>query len=515
MDRPWWASTAVYQVYPRSFADGTGDGVGDLPGLTAHLDHIVDLGVGAIWLSPVYRSPMADFGYDISDHCAVDPLFGTTDDLIGLVEASHDRGLRVLLDWVPNHTSDEHPWFLEARSSRDSPKRDWYVWRDPAPDGGPPNNWIAAWGDVPAWTLDEVTGQYYLHCFLDRQPDLNWSHPAVVDAQLDVLRFWLDRGIDGFRADVVHLIGKDPEFGDDPPDVAGLPHVVLNDRPESHAHLRTIRSLLDSYDHEPMMVGEVFLFDVDAVAGYYGAADELHLSFNFAPLHAPWRAESWRRQVDAVTHSIEGAGGWPTWALANHDVVRIGSRLGGSQHKARAAAVLQLMLRGTPFIYAGDELGLLDAVVPESGRVDPGGRDGCRAPLPWRAEPPHGWSGATPWLPFPPDPSTMSVESQRNDPSSMLALYQSLLRLRRSFPALQVGEQDVLDGPVGVLVWRRWVDGSADSFTVAVNFTPDVVPFADLPRAGAVVVRSDADATGFALRPWEAAVFRTTGPTDA
>ena len=243
----WWQTGVFYQIYPRSFADTDGDGIGDLAGVRAHLDHLAWLGVDALWLSPFYRSPMADFGYDVSDHCAVDPLFGDLDDIDGVIDDAHERGLKVIVDWVPNHTSDQHPWFVASRSGRDDPKRDWYVWRPPAADGGPPNNWVAAFGDEPAWTLDEATGEYYLHCFLPEQPDLDWSNPEVVAAMHDVARFWLDRGVDGFRLDVVHLIGKDPELADDPAELLPIPHVALNDRPETHPLLRGIRSLLDSY----------------------------------------------------------------------------------------------------------------------------------------------------------------------------------------------------------------------------------------------------------------------------
>src|SRR4051794_15464202 len=247
-DLSWWQRGAIYQIYPRSFADSNGDGVGDLPGIIAHLDHLAALRVEAVWLSPIYPSPMADFGYDVADYCDVDPVFGSLATFDALVAEAHERRLRVIIDWVPNHTSDRHPWFTASRSSRDDPRRDWYIWRDPAPDGGPPNNWIRAFGSgQPAWTLDGATGQYYLHLFLPEQPDLNWADPHVRRAMHDTLRFWLDRGVDGFRMDVAYCLGKHPDLADDPPEVAGLPHVVLNDRPETHAYLRAIRKVLDEY----------------------------------------------------------------------------------------------------------------------------------------------------------------------------------------------------------------------------------------------------------------------------
>lgn len=488
----------AYQIYPRSFADSDGDGVGDLPGITAHLDHLEWLGVDAIWLSPFYRSPMADFGYDIADHCAVDPLFGTLADADSLIAEAHRRGLRVLVDWVPNHTSDAHPWFLAARSSPEDPHRDWYVWRDPAPDGGPPNNWVASWGGVPAWTLDEATGQYYLHCFLASQPDLNWANPEVVAAQHDVLRFWLDRGVDGFRADVVHLIGKDPDLADDPADVAGLPHVVLNDRPETHPLLRDVRHLLDAYSHEPAMVGEVYLLDTEAMSTYLGNGDELHLAFNFAPLFSPWSARHWRRHIERTEASHDHRDAWPTWALSNHDVVRTATRLAPGEPRtgqavARSAAVLLLGLRGTPFLYAGEELGLPDSEVPAQVAVDPGGRDGCRGPLPWTTEAPHGWEGEPTWLPFCDAPGARSVQAQREDPDSVLHLYRRLLAIRRQRLSLRGGTLVLLPTPEGVVGWRRHhPDDPGGAVVVLVNFTAAPVALdATALGAGTVLVASD------------------------
>lgn len=486
----------AYQIYPRSFADSDGDGVGDLAGIIAHLDHLVWLGVDALWLSPFYRSPMADFGYDIADHCAVDPRFGTLADADRLVAEAHERGLRVLVDWVPNHTSDAHPWFVAARSSPDDPHRDWYVWRDPAPDGGPPNNWMASWGGLPAWTLDPASGQYYLHCFLPSQPDLNWAHPGVVAAQHEVLRFWLDRGVDGFRADVVHLIGKDSDLGDDPTEVAGLPHVVLNDRPETHPLLRDVRHLLDAYPHAPAMVGEVFLLDTDAMAAYLGDGDELHLAFNFPPLFSPWSARHWRRHLETTEAAVGARGGWPTWALSNHDVPRTATRLAAGpdtgERIARAAAVLLLTLRGTPFLYAGEELGLPDSEVPPDAVVDPGGRDGCRGPLPWVTAPPHGWEGSTPWLPFCADADRYSVEAQHRDPTSTLHLYRHLLRIRRARPSLRRGALELLETPEGVVGWRRSDPGDPEGgVTTLVNFTDATVQLDDSLPLGPLVISSD------------------------
>ncbi len=342
--QPWWKSAVCYQVYPRSFCDTNGDGVGDLEGIRAHLDHIVSLGADAIWLSPFFRSPMRDYGYDVSDFCDVDPLFGDLDAFDRLLADAHASGLRVVIDWVPNHTSDLHPWFVASRSSRDDPKRDWYVWRDPTAGGGRPNNWVESLTMGPAWTLDEASGQYYLHNFLTSQPDLDWSNPEVVAAMHDTLRFWLDRGVDGFRMDVVNLIGKDPALPDDPPELVGLPHLVLNDRPETHALLADIRRLLDAYPGDRVAVGEVILLTIDGIVGHLGHGDELHLAFNFPPMMGPWEASSWREAIETTERAYLAVDGEPTWVLSNHDQRRHRTRYGGSEARARAAAVLELTL---------------------------------------------------------------------------------------------------------------------------------------------------------------------------
>jgi alpha-glucosidase len=490
----WWQRGAVYQIYPRSFADGNGDGVGDLRGITAHLEHLSSLAVEAIWLSPIFTSPMADFGYDVSDYCDVDPIFGTLDDFDELVARAHDRGIKVVLDWVPNHSSDRHPWFAASRRRRDDPKRDWYVWRDPAPDGGPPNDWQSVFRACgAAWTLDERTGQYYLHSFMPEQPDLNWDNPEVEAAMHDVLRFWLDRGVDGFRMDVVHLIGKGEDLPDLSPDEAKAP-VAFIDVPATHGRLREIRAVLDSYPGERTSVGEVFLLDPVKVADYYGDGDELHLSFNFTPLFSRWRADSWARNIHTASKVLDAAGHWATWVLSNHDNPRHRTRYGGSEARARAAAVLLLTLRGTPFLYAGEELGLEDAVVPPEREVDPGGRDGCRAPIPWTPEPDHGWGTTDPWLPWPPDAETSDAASRRADPGSILYLYRTLLAERRASPALSVGAQDLLDAPEGVLAWDRTEGG--DRRRLLVNFTGAAVPVGDLGDGWTVRITSDGGATG-------------------
>jgi len=423
-----------------------------------------------VWLSPVYRSPMADFGYDVSDHLGVDPLFGSLGDLDALIDEAHGVGLRVVLDWVPNHTSDRHPWFVEARSSRASAKRDWYIWADGPPDR-PPNNWKAAFTGVggtafpPAWTWDERTEQWYLHLFLAEQPDLNWDNPEVVEAMLATLRFWLDRGADGFRVDVVHALAKPPGLGDLPPELAEIPIAALLDEPAVHPLIERIRETVKAVPApERVLIGETVLPSVDQIAAYYGSPGrpELDLAFNFHPLRTRWDASAWRRRIDEVLTAVAPRG-WPAWVLSNHDNPRHRSRY-GSLARARAAAVLLLALPGTPFLYAGEELGLSDAEVPSGRRVDPGGRDGCRAPIPWDGGPLHGWA-AEPWLPWPPEAAAAHAAAQEADQGSTLNLYRRLIALRRGSPSLLSGRFEWLGSSREVLAWARGEDRVA-----AVNF---------------------------------------------
>ncbi len=508
-ETPWWKTAVAYQIYPRSFCDASGDGVGDLEGIRRHLDHLAWLGVDAIWLSPFFTSPMYDYGYDVADYCDVDPLFGDLATFDALVADAHALGIRVLIDWVPNHTSIEHPWFVESRSSRDNPKRDWFVWRDAKPDGSLPNNWTESLTFGPAWTLDDTTGQYYLHNFLPQQPDLNWANPEVKAAMMDTLRFWLDRGVDGFRMDVVHMIGKDPDLGDDPDEFVGLPHDMLNLRPETHEHLRDIRVLLDSYEGDRVAIGEVALLDLDDMASHYGEDDELHLCFNFPVIFSQWDASQLRSIVNATYRTLGARNAWPTWVLSNHDFPRHRTRYGGSEGRARAAAVLLLTLQGTPFMYAGEELGLEDAIVPEDRKHDPANRDGCRAPVPWTAATPHGWSGdAEPWLPWPPLPEHNNPEVLAVDPTSILHLYRSILTLRRETPALRLGELELLTTPPGTLGYRR--GSGPDAVTVLVNFTDGHIP---VEGSGAILLSTARDPEAVAsydgtLLPDEAVVIR-------
>jgi alpha-glucosidase len=504
---PWWQTGVVYQIYPRSFADSSGSGVGDLAGLRAHLDHLSWLGVDALWLSPIYRSPMADAGYDVADHCDVDPLFGDLAEVDRLIAEAHARDLRVMLDWVPNHTSDQHPWFLDSRSARASMRREWYVWRDGPPDV-PPNNWRAALRDGPAWTYDEATEQWYLHLFLPQQPDLNWSEPAVREAMHDVLRFWLRRGVDGFRADVVHLIGKDPALPDHPPELVGTSIVHTHNQPVTHALLRDIREVLEEFPGERAMVGEVNLRSAQLIAPYYGAGDELHLAFNFVPMLGPWDADFWRSTVEETLAALSPSGAWPTWVLSNHDNPRHRTRYGSSELRARAAAVVLLTLPGTPFLYAGEELGLEDADIPPDRQVDPGGRDGCRAPIPWTPGEGYGWP-SPPWLPFAPCADARNVAAQRQDPGSVLHLYQRLLAARRASPALHAGSWAAVDTPDGVLGYVR--DAGTDQRTVVVNFTDVRLEVRGTDAAaGDLVVEVASDGTGEG-QPWQGAL----GPAQA
>jgi alpha-glucosidase len=484
----WWQRGAIYQIYPRSFADSDGDGVGDLGGIRAHLDHLSELGVEAVWLSPIYPSPQADFGYDISDYCDVDPTFGGLGELDRLIGDCHARGIKVVLDWVPNHTSDQHPWFVASRSSRDNPKRDWYVWRDSAPDGGQPNDWLSCFEAVgPAWTFDEATGQWYLHSFLPAQPDLNWDNPEVEAEMHDVLRFWLDRGVDGFRIDVVFRLAKDPLLRDN----AGSVRRHDEDWETIDDRLRGIRRVVDEYS-ERMLVGEVYLLDLRRVVNYINSGDQLHLAHNFVFAKLPWSAEGFRASIQEFV-ALAAATAWPAWFLANHDHPRTASRFdedGQGASRARAVALMLYALRGTPFVYQGEELGLPDAEIPPERIVDVDGRDPERAPIPWRppslAGPAAGFSTGEPWLPLVAEAEQLAVERQTTDPRSTLRLVRRLAALRAQTPALQQGSQRMLESGKDVLAWLRESEG--DRLLAAVNFA-----------AGKRRIQLSSDAAGHAM----------------
>jgi alpha-glucosidase len=448
----WWQRGVVYQCYPRSFQDSNGDGIGDLDGIRSRLGYLSWLGVDAIWISPFYPSPMADFGYDITDYCDVDPRFGSLADFDRLIQQAHALGLKLILDFVPNHTSDRHPWFLESRSSRSNPRRDWYIWRDPAPNGGPPNNWLANFGGS-GWQFDAATGQYYYHAFLKEQPDLNWRNPDVRRAMLDVLCFWLDRGVDGFRVDVLWLLIKDDRFRDNPfnpawrPNQPGIDRLLQTysaDRPEIHDIVAEMRTVIDNYS-DRVLIGEIYL-PIERLVMYYGKEGKgAHLPFNFQLISAAWTAQDIARIVSEYEAALP-TGSWPNWVLGNHDQKRIATRVGA--RGARLAAMLLLTLRGTPTLYYGDELALENVNVPFDQTQDPWeknepglglGRDPQRTPMPWDGSANAGFSSAIPWLPLNPDHLKRNVAALAADPKSHLTLYRRLIALRRDHAALSMG----------------------------------------------------------------------------
>ncbi|HEV8629495.1 MAG TPA: alpha-amylase family glycosyl hydrolase [Thermoanaerobaculia bacterium] len=511
----WWQRGVIYQVYPLSFQDSGGDGFGDLPGLLARLDYLQWLGVDALWLSPIYPSPMGDWGYDVADYCDVDPRFGTLADLDALIAEAHRRGLRVLLDFVPNHTSDQHPWFIESQASRANPRRDWYHWRDPAPSGGPPNNWISVFGGS-AWELDAPTGQYYHHSFLRQQPDLDWRHPEVRAAMHEALRFWLRRGVDGFRVDVIHHLAKDPELRDNPPNPEWAPgqnpyrrllatHTA--DLPAVHEVIAGLRAVVDEFP-DRMLIGELYL-PLERLMLYYGAGGSgLQLPFNFQLIRRPWEAQALGTAIEAYEAMLPTFG-WPNWVLGNHDKSRVASRVGAAQ--ARVAAMMLLTLRGTPTLYYGDEIGMRDVPIPPERVRDPFeqnvpglglGRDPERTPMQWGGGPHAGFTKGEPWLPVAADAATVNVERQRDDRRSLLTLYRRLLALRRAEPALAVGPFAPLRAPGDLLAWVR-KEGDR-RFLVVLNlghepatFTPpvlaldgDLVLSTHLDRDGERVLRT-------------------------
>ncbi|MDE0802632.1 MAG: alpha-amylase family glycosyl hydrolase [Acidimicrobiales bacterium] len=497
VSEPWWKTAVFYQIYPRSFADGNGDGIGDLAGIADRLDHLVDLGIDAVWLSPFYESPMRDFGYDISDHCAVDPIFGSMEDFDRVLAGLHERGIKLIVDFVPNHVSSDHAWFVEAQSDPSSDKRNWFVWADPEFDDEgvrrPPTNWTASFTEESAWEWDPSpedpsSGQYYLHLFLPSQPDVNWQDPDLEAAQHDVLRFWLDRGVDGFRMDVLNAIGKDPEPRDVPESIVGIPQVVLVHHDTAMPLIRRIRDTVDAAG-DTFIIGEIVTGDIEVQASYQGAGDGVHASVNFASVWTPWERDAW---ADLLANTEAGYpfGGptWPSYVLSNHDNPRHRTRYGGHESRARAAAILLLSVRGIPFLYAGEELGLEDATIPPDRVVDPGGRDGCRAPIPWTGDGDHGW-GPGAWLPFPPDATIRNVDAQKTGDVTMYDLYRSVLAARRASPALQVGSLDLVDLHPEVLSFRR--RHGEDERTVHVNFGDEVVEL-DTPSATLVVSSSGA-----------------------
>jgi alpha-glucosidase len=528
----WWQTGVIYQIYPRSFMDSNGDGVGDLNGIIKRLDYLSDtLGMDAIWLSPIFPSPMHDFGYDVSDYCGIHPMFGSMDDFDRLLAETHKRDMKLLLDLVPNHTSDEHPWFIESRSSRNNPKRDWYIWRDPEPGGGVPNNWLSHFGG-PAWTFDEKTGQYYMHQFVRQQPELNFRNPDVLAEMLKVMHFWLEKGVDGFRVDVIARMMKDPQFLDEPLNPAwdgvrpflSLQHIYTLNVPEVHGLIHEMRRVLDHYD-ERMMVGEIYLPNEELVK-YYGTLEkpECHLPFNFQLIRAKWEAPGVRKMVDDYEAALPDDA-WPNWVLGNHDQHRLASRVTPAQ--ARVANLMLLTLRGTPTCYYGDELGMENVLIPPDMIQDPPavnqpeiahivGRDPERTPMQWDDSIHAGFSAPSaqhPWLPLADNYKEVNVERQLKDKKSFLNFFIRLMEYRKASPALKTGSYHSLDfgsadAQANCFVYER--RAASEHLLVALNFSGQErklgLPFSG---KGKIVLSTNMDRSGdvelgdLSLRPNE------------
>jgi alpha-glucosidase len=470
--QPWWRGGVLYQIYPRSFADSNGDGVGDLAGIRARLDYLEWLGVDGLWLNPTFPSPNKDWGYDVADYCAVHPELGTLEDLDGLVAEARERGISLLLDLVPAHTSDRHEWFLESRSARESPRREWYIWRDEADEHE------SVFGGR-AWTYDEQTKQYYHHRFLSQQPDLNWLNGEVPEAFDEILRFWFDRGIAGFRIDVVHELVKDP------PDRPNLP--------ETHRVLRRWRRLADTYDPQRVLLGETWVLDLEQMVAFYGAGeDELHLAFNFPFMFAGLDPAA-LRDVVTRTEGLLPSEAWPVWALSNHDVERFPSRICHEDDaRVRCALLVLLGLRGTPVLYYGDEIGMRQVEIPPERVLDVSGRDGARTPMPWGEADWH-----EPWLPR--GDNVACVAEQREDPGSVLGFCRDLLALRREREDLVSGTYASLETPEGVWAWRR-----SEGTVVALNLSDEDVRTG---LGGRVLLSSAGREDPGTLGPWEGVVL--------
>ncbi len=512
-DSPWWQGAVLYQVYPRSFRDSNGDGIGDLAGVLERLGHIAALGVDGLWLGPVFRSPMADFGYDVEDYRAIDPVFGTLEDFDRLLARAHDLGLRLIIDMVLSHTSDRHPWFMESRADRGNPKADWYVWADSKADGTPPNNWLSVFGG-PAWQWEPRRGQYYLHNFLAAQPDLNLHRKEVQDAVLAETEFWLRRGVDGCRLDVANYYLHDRHLRNNPPRRQGQPladgvpeispygrqkHLYDKSRPENLALLRRIRRLFDRYPGT-MTVAEVHDDDsVTRAAAYVAGSDLLHTAYGFSLLGPTLDATVIRSSLEAFAR--QPGDGWPAWAFGNHDVARAVSRWGGDNPAPAFAKLLVALLgclRGTVFLYQGEELGLPEAEVPRARLQDPfgqalwpvyKGRDGCRTPLPWNGTRAYaGFSSVEPWLPIPESHLSRSVAAQEADPGSVLTFSRRFLRWRRGQEALRLGDLTFADTPAPILAFTRTLDGERRFCAFNLGATAQSLPapegFIPLPASG-------------------------------
>jgi alpha-glucosidase len=504
-ERPWWQRGAIYQLLVPSFLDTDGDGLGDLDGVTARLDYLEWLGVNAIWLSPCYPSPLKELGYDVSDYCNIEPRFGSLQAFDRLLGEAHRRELRVILDWVGNHTSAQHPWFRESRSSRASPQRNWYLWRDAQSDGSPPNNWVSVFGGS-VWQWDAATSQYYLHTFLDSQPDLNWREPQVRAAIFDAMKFWLDRGVDGFRLDAAPLFFKDPEWRDNPPnpnyrpgelpDSTQLPKYTRN-QPGLHELFVELRALVASYHGDRVLLGEFYVPTEELVTFYGARAPELHLPLNLSWTWSKWQADAIGPMIADYQANVAGRG-WPTTTLDTHDQPRIAARAGVEQ--ARVAALLLLTQRGTPTLYYGDEIGMRGVDIPSEQAVDPQGRrtgrnrDPTRTPMQWSDDTYAGFSTVEPWLPVGVDRATANVATQSHDAGSLLTLTRRLLELRAREPVLQGGVQESREAAAGLVAYRR---GDERRFLVVANLTHSPTDY-DLrgDGAGRVVLSTFLDREG-------------------
>jgi|SRR5579859_1242755 len=513
----WWHGATLYQVYVRSLQDTNGDGYGDIPGVTARLEYLDWLGVDGIWLSPTMPSPDHDWGYDVSDYLDVHPELGTLEDLDTLIAEAGRLGMRVLLDLVPNHTSSAHPWFAEASGDPQAPHRDYYVWADPAPGGGPPNNWLDATG-ATAWAFDERSGQYYLHNYLPSQPDLNWWNPAVHEEFRRIVRFWFDRGVAGFRIDVAQGLYKDAELRDDPPSGQsdrlhgrwGLRQKYSANRPESHRVFRDWRSIAESYTPPRLLLGETWGPDLSAMAGFHGNGDELQLTFNFPFVFAPFTAGGLAGVV-AQTLAKLPAGECPVWTASNHDVSRYPTRwCGGDPRKARLALMILATLPGTFVLYYGDEIAMVDTDVPPELRRDPmtptgvggDGRDRARTPMPWDSSALGGFTGdgVKPWLPLG-EHTRRNVETERADPASTLRFCRDLLALRRAEFAGRIASYEHKPSPSGTWIYR------SGALTVAANFTSDPVTLPG-PLGEILIATSGQPAPDGVLPPWAGVITR-------
>ncbi|MCH8567964.1 MAG: hypothetical protein LAT67_06860 [Balneolales bacterium] len=494
MSGEWWKKAVIYHIYPRSFQDSNGDGIGDLPGITSRLDYLKWLGADAIWISPVYPSPMADFGYDVSDHTDIDPAFGSIADMDALISAAHNRDIKVVLDFVPNHTSNEHPWFLESKSSRTNPKRDWYYWKDPKPDGSPPNNWLSRFDGKSAWKFDDGTGQYYLHTFLEEQPDLNWRNPEVRAAMQEILRFWFKRGVDGFRVDVSYRVMKHPDFEDNPlnPDWTERmdPSFRVTEKntkntPDIHQFNRWIRETADEFDNK-VTIGEMNL-SIEQLCKHFGTPEkpEFHLPFNFRLIFSAWTKENVKRYIHEFNEFLP-VNGWPNWVLSNHDQPRFATRAGAKQ--TRNGHLLLFTVKGTPTLYYGDELGMENVEIPPDRVQDPWelltpglglGRDPVRTPMRWNDRTHAGFTkpASTPWLPLGKDASHQNVSTQRKTSGSMLRFVKELIQIRKESKALLLGDINLLENlPDAVLGYVRHHIDDSNAYLVLINFSDETVP---------------------------------------